>query len=165
MDEPRWLNDREREAWIGFLAAGNLVSRRLEQQLKDEAGLSHTQYEVLVQLSAAPDRALRMAELAERLVTSKSGLTYQVTQMERAGLVARRSCPSDVRGVIAQITDRGMEVLRAAAPGHVAAVRDALIDVLTPEQLDHLAVGLGEVARRLRTPPAPPAPTGQAGCH
>lgn len=149
-DEPRWLDDRERAAWLGFLSAGTLVSRRLEQQLKDDSGLSHTQYEVLVQLSAAPDRSLRMTELAEQLVTSKSGLTYQVTQLERAGLVARRSCPSDVRGVIAQLTDQGMDALRAAAPGHVAAVREALIDVLTPEQLDHLADGLGEVSRRLR---------------
>jgi DNA-binding MarR family transcriptional regulator len=155
MDEPRWLDDREKAAWVGFLAAANLVNRRLEQQLKEEAGLSHTQYEVLVQLSAAPGRSLRMTELAERLVTSKSGLTYQVTQLERAGLVARRSCPSDVRGVIAEITDRGLELLRAAAPGHVAAVRAALIDVLTPEQLDHLAVGLGEVTRRLRQEPPP----------
>jgi DNA-binding MarR family transcriptional regulator len=148
--EPRWLNDREKAAWIAFLAASNLVARRLEQQLKDEAGLSHTQYEVLVQLSAAPQHALRMTDLAERLVTSKSGLTYQVTQLERAGLVARRSCKSDVRGVIAEMTDKGMATLRTAAPGHVAAVRDALIDVLEPEQLDQIAVGLGEVARRLR---------------
>jgi DNA-binding MarR family transcriptional regulator len=107
---------------------------------------------VLVQLSAMPDRSLRMSELADRLVTSKSGLTYQITQLERAGLVARRSCPSDVRGVFAELTDQGMDVLRAAAPGHVAAVRDALIDVLEPEQLDQMAVGLGEVARRLRQP-------------
>ena len=148
--EPRWLDDQERAAWVAFLAASNLVTRRLEQQLKDEAGLSHTQYEVLVQLSAAEGRSLRMTELADRLVTSKSGLTYQVTQMERAGLVARRSCPSDVRGVIAELTDRGMEVLRQAAPGHVEAVREVLIDVLTPEQRDHLAQGLGEVSRRLR---------------
>ncbi len=148
--EPRWLDDRERAAWVAFLAASNLVARRLEQQLKDEAGLSHTQYEVLVQLSAAEGRSLRMTELADLLVTSKSGLTYQVTQLERAGLVARRSCPSDVRGVIAELTDRGMEVLRQAAPGHVAAVRAALIDVLTPEQRDQIAQGLGEVSRRLR---------------
>jgi DNA-binding MarR family transcriptional regulator len=149
---PRWLNDQEKAAWIAFLAASNLVARRLEQQLKDEAGLSHTQYEVLVQLSAAPGRSLRMTELADRLVTSKSGLTYQVTQLERAGLVTRRSCPSDVRGVFAELTDQGMDVLREAAPGHVAAVREALIDVLRPEQLDQMAAGLGEVARRLRQP-------------
>ncbi|MHA6765278.1 MarR family winged helix-turn-helix transcriptional regulator [Streptacidiphilus sp. PAMC 29251] len=155
--EPRWLDDQERAAWTAFLAASNLVSRKLEQQLKDEAGLSHTQYEVLVQLSAAEGRSLRMTELADLLVTSKSGLTYQVTQLERAGLVARRSCPSDVRGVIAQLTDRGMEVLVRAAPGHVAAVRETLIDVLTPEQREHLAQGLGEVSRRLRGPVRPEA--------
>ncbi|MFC1418014.1 MarR family winged helix-turn-helix transcriptional regulator [Streptacidiphilus cavernicola] len=148
--EPRWLDDQERAAWIAFLAASNLVARKLEQQLKEEAGLSHTQYEVLVQLSAAEGRALRMTELADLLITSKSGLTYQITQLERAGLVSRRSCPSDVRGVIAELTDQGMDVLRRAAPGHVEAVREALIDVLTPEQRDHLAEGLGEVSRRLR---------------
>jgi len=64
--------------------------------------------------------------------------------------VTRRSCPGDVRGVIAELTDEGMDTLRRAAPGHVAAVRDALIDPLTPEQLDHIAEGLGEVSRRLR---------------
>lgn len=150
MTEPRWLDEGEKAAWIAFLNAANLVNRRLEQQLKDDAGLSHTQYEVLVQLNAAEGGALRMTELADRLVTSKSGLTYQITQLERAGLVSRRSCPSDVRGVFADITERGREVLRVAAPGHVEAVRQALIDVLTPEQLTHIAEGLGEVSRRLR---------------
>ena len=165
--EPRWLDDQERATWIAFLSASSLVARRLEQQLKDEAGLSHTQYEVLVQLSAAEGRSLRMTELADMLISSKSGLTYQVTQLERAGLVARRSCPSDVRGVIAELTDRGMEVLRQAAPGHVAAVRESLIDVLTPEQRDHLAQGLGEVSRRLRgaarTDPGQQGQTGRLG--
>lgn len=153
MTEPRWLDEGEKAAWIAFLNATNLVNRRLEQQLKDDAGLSHTQYEVLVQLNAAEGGALRMTELADRLVTSKSGLTYQITQLERAGLVSRRSCSSDVRGVFADITERGREVLRFAAPGHVEAVRQALIDVLTPEQLTHIAEGLGEVSRRLRTEP------------
>jgi DNA-binding MarR family transcriptional regulator len=157
MTEPRWLDEDEKAAWIAFLSATNLVNRRLEQQLKDDAGLSHTQYEVLVQLNATEDGALRMTELADRLVTSKSGLTYQITQLERAGLVSRRSCASDVRGVFAEITDRGREVLRFAAPGHVEAVRQALIDVLTPEQLTHIAAGLGEVSRRLRAEPRCPS--------
>ncbi|WP_042374609.1 MarR family winged helix-turn-helix transcriptional regulator [Streptacidiphilus neutrinimicus] len=161
MTEPRWLDDDEKAAWIAFLSATNLVNRKLEQQLKDDAGLSHTQYEVLVQLNAAPDGALRMTELADRLVTSKSGLTYQITQLERAGLVSRRSCPSDVRGVFADITDQGREMLRSAAPGHVEAVRQALIDVLTPEQLTHIAAGLGEVSRRLRTEARCPSQTAQ----
>src|SRR5262245_18730630 len=97
MDEPRWLNEQAMAAWRGFVAASNLVARRLERQLKEDAGLSHTQYEILVQLSASPSGSLRMTDLADRLITSKSGLTYQVTQLERAGLVGRRSCPSDVR--------------------------------------------------------------------
>jgi DNA-binding MarR family transcriptional regulator len=149
-DEPRWLSEPEMRAWTGFLAAGALVERRVEQHLKEEAGLSHPQYEILVRLSAAPDGSLRMTELAEALLTSKSGLTYQITQLEKAGLTERRSCPTDVRGVFAVLTEAGRKRLEEAAPGHVAAVREVLIDVLTPEQLAVLAEGLGEVARRLR---------------
>lgn len=150
MADTRWLDEQEMAAWRGFLAASHLVARHLEQQLKDSAGLSHTQYEILVHLSAAPDHSLRMADLAERLVTSRSGLTYQVAQLEKSGLVGRRSCPSDVRGVFAHLTEQGMAVLREAAPGHVGAVREALIDVLDEEQLRVLAEALGEVSRRLR---------------
>ncbi|MFJ7204009.1 MarR family winged helix-turn-helix transcriptional regulator [Streptomyces sp. NPDC098789] len=150
MAETRWLDDDEMRAWQGFLAASALVNRRLDQQLKDDSGLSHAQYEILVRLARATDGELRMTELAHGLINSKSGLTYQVTQMEKAGLVRRRSCPSDVRGIFAVLTEAGRARLDEAAPGHVAAVRDALIDVLTPEQLGAVADGLGEVARRLR---------------
>ncbi|MBT2459960.1 MarR family winged helix-turn-helix transcriptional regulator [Streptomyces sp. ISL-86] len=150
MAETRWLDDREMRAWSGFLAASALVNRHLDQQLKDDSGLSHPQYEILVRLAAAPERELRMTELANGLINSKSGLTYQVTQLEKAGLVRRRSCPSDVRGVFAVLTDAGRARLDEAAPGHVRMVRKALIDILTPEQLDALADGLGEVSRRLR---------------
>ncbi|MFB7125552.1 MULTISPECIES: MarR family winged helix-turn-helix transcriptional regulator [Streptomycetaceae] len=155
MNEPRWLDPDEAAAWRGFVVASNLLNRRLERQLKDDSGLSHQQYEILVHLSAAPGDSLRMTELADRLVTSKSGLTYQVTQLERAGLVARRSCPSDVRGVIAELTDQGREALRQAAPGHVALVRELLIDVLSREQLAVLAEGLGAVSARLRQDETP----------
>ncbi|WP_329494292.1 MarR family winged helix-turn-helix transcriptional regulator [Kitasatospora herbaricolor] len=150
MDEPRWLDQDEMAAWRGFVAASNLLNRRLERQLKDDSGLSHTQYEILVHLSAAIEGSLRMTELADRLITSKSGLTYQVTQLEKAGLVSRRSCPSDVRGIFADLTEQGREAVRNAAPGHLAMVRELLIDVLSREQLTVLADGLGEVSRRLR---------------
>ncbi|GAA1386418.1 MarR family transcriptional regulator [Kitasatospora putterlickiae] len=148
--EPRWLDEEEMAAWRSFVTASNLLNRRLERQLKEDSGLSHTQYEILVHLSAAPAGSLRMTELADRLVTSKSGLTYQVTQLEKMGLVGRRSCPSDVRGVFAELTEQGDEMLREAAPGHVALVRELLIDVLTREQLAVLADGLGQVSARLR---------------
>jgi DNA-binding MarR family transcriptional regulator len=149
MGEPRWLNEEEMRAWHAFLAAGALLDRRLEQQLRRDAGLSHPQYEILVRLCDAPGGELRMTDLAEALYTSKSGVTYQITQLERAGLVRRVSCPTDTRGVVAVVTEAGRRKLAQAAPGHVAAVRALLIDVLTGAQLTVLADGLGEVARRL----------------
>src|SRR4051794_31135274 len=105
MAETRWLREDEMRAWRAFLAASALLSRRLDQQLREDSGLSHPQYEVLVHLSDAPDGALRMSDLADRLVHSPSGLTYQVTQLVKAGLVPRRSCPSDERSVYAILTE------------------------------------------------------------
>lgn len=116
MSEPRWLDDLEMAAWQSFVEAGHRVDRALERQLKDEAGLSHPQYEILVHLSAASDGELRMAELAERLITSKSGITYQVAQLEKLGLVRRRQCPDQARGVFAVLTEQGSERLRAPRP-------------------------------------------------
>lgn len=146
----KWLNAEEMRAWKAFIATHSLLYRRLDQQLKEDAGLSHQQYEILVKLSQSPDRELRMAELAESLYNTKSGLTYQITQMEKAGLVRRRSCPHDARAVFAVLTDAGLAKLESAAPDHVAAVRELLIDVLTPEQLTALADGLGEASRRMQ---------------
>lgn len=148
MSDPQWLNEREMRAWEGFLAAGALVSRQVEQHLKTE-GLSHTQYEVLVRLSATPGGAVRMTELAEALYTSKSGLNYQIAQLEKAGLVRREACPGDIRGVLAVITEAGRQRLAQVAPAHVATVRRALIDVLTPAQQEAIGDGLGAVARHL----------------
>lgn len=149
MTDPRWLDEREMAAWQGFVRASLLVARRLEQQLKEDAGLSHPQYEILVWLSAAPDGEIRMTELAERLIHSKSGLTYQVGQLEKRGLVRRRSCPTDVRGVLAVLTPEGRRALEEAAPGHVAAVRESLIDVLDRDELVVIADALGRVGDRL----------------
>lgn len=92
-----WLDAHELTAWQDLLAVAAIVSRRVEQQLKDEAGLSHPQYEILVGLSAAPNGELRMTELAGAAVTSKSGPSYQVTQLEKSGLVRCRSCDTDNR--------------------------------------------------------------------
>jgi DNA-binding MarR family transcriptional regulator len=156
MARTRWLDEEEMRAWHAFLAAGALVDRRLDQQLKDDAGISHLQYEILVRLSAHCDHEMRMTELAGALLNSKSGLTYQISQLEKAGLVRRRSCRSDDRAVYAVLTDAGETLLKRAAPGHVALVRELLIDVLTPEQLKAVADGLGEASRRMLEPePAP----------
>ena len=146
MSETKWLDEREMRAWQAFLTAGALVGRRVEQQLKDEAGLSHLQYEVLVRLSAAEDGELRMRELADSVLSSKSGLTYQIGQLEKAGLVRRRVCESDVRGVLACLTDAGRARLAEIAPGHLATVREYLIDVLDGDELEQLSEALEKVA-------------------
>ncbi|RDI66509.1 MarR family winged helix-turn-helix transcriptional regulator [Nocardia pseudobrasiliensis] len=150
MSVPRWLNETEQRAWLAFITAGGLLNRRLDQQLENDAGLSHLQYAILVQLAGAPEHELRMSELATTLLNSKSKLTYQIDRLEHAGLVRRRSCPSDMRAVYAVLTEAGRRKLEQAAPGHVATVRELFIDVLTPEQLGTLGDGLSEIVRRLR---------------
>lgn len=149
MGHTRWLNDEEKRAWSAFTNAHALLYRRLEQRLKRDFGLSGLQYEILARLSEAPNRELRMAELAGALVNSKSGLTYQIGQLEKSGLVRRRSCPSDERAVYAVLEDAGMALLERAAPGHVELVRELLFDALNPEQVRALADGLGEASRRM----------------
>ena len=150
MGRARWLNKEEKRAWNAYLSTHALLNQRLDQQLKRDSGLSHLQYEILARLSGAPDRELRMTELACAVQNSKSGVTYQIGQLEQAGFVRRRNCQSDVRAVYAVLTDEGMAKLERAAPGHVSLVRELFIDVLTPDQLRALADGLGEASRRMQ---------------
>lgn len=160
MSGPKWLDEGEQRAWLAFLGTHALLDRRLDQRLKQEVGLSHLQYEILARLSGAPGRELRMAELASTVFNSKSGVTYQVGQLEQAGLVRRRVCESDVRAVYACLTDEGMALLKRAAPGHVALVRELLIDVLTPDELRAMAEGLSRAGRRMTGEPDAPQPKG-----
>ncbi|HWO62619.1 MAG TPA: MarR family transcriptional regulator [Umezawaea sp.] len=150
MVEPKWLDARELATWEGYLEVSTFLNRRVEQQLKDDAGLSHPQYEVLARLSAAPGGELRMTELAGAALTSKSGLTYQVAQLEKTGLVRRRSCESDERGIIACLTEAGWQKLRESAPGHVALVRDLFLDGLTSKQFTAFADAVEAIRKRLR---------------
>jgi DNA-binding MarR family transcriptional regulator len=149
MGHTNWLNDEEMDAWIAFVSSAALVDRELDQQLKEDMGLSHLQYQILMTLNRAESGAMRMTELAERLINSKSGLTYQIGQMEKAGLVTRRQCEWSKSGVLAEITPEGRATLERAAPGHVEAVRELVIDVLTPEQRRAIAAGLGRVRDRI----------------
>jgi DNA-binding MarR family transcriptional regulator len=137
-------------AWLAFLEVSHRLDRVIEQQLRADAGLSHPQYEILSRLESADGGQLRMSELADVITVSRSGLTYQITQLERAGLVRREKCPSDERGVLAVLTDTGRVALRRAAPGHVRVVRRYLIDALTPAQRSALAEGLTAARGRLR---------------
>lgn len=140
-----WLNDGEQLTWRHLLAVRQRFEERLDQELKAAHGLSLGDYAVLVHLSEAPEQALRMSELADELVLSRSGLTRRVDGLVREGLVVRRACPVDGRGSFAQLTDAGAARLSQAAPTHVCGVRRYLIDALGPERLRALARGLDAI--------------------
>jgi len=116
-----------------------LVQERLERQLQQDAGMPQTYYLILAMLSEAPDRSLRMSELAALAGTSQSQLSHAATRLEQNGWIARRPCRTDKRGYLATLTDAGFAVLQATAPGHVEVVRSTLFDPLTDEQVDQLA--------------------------
>jgi DNA-binding MarR family transcriptional regulator len=136
--ETRWLTASEQQTWRAFLTACQTMFTAVEAQLQQGAGFPHGYYEILVRLSEAPGRALRMSQLAEASASSKSRLSHAVARLEERGWIQRMECPTDRRGQIAQLTDEGFAALAAAAPSHVAQVRRSLIDVLTPEQVGQL---------------------------
>jgi DNA-binding MarR family transcriptional regulator len=144
--EPRWLNDDEQRAWRAFIDAVRLFTGEIDRALQHDSGLNHAYYQILVALSEAPDRTMRMSELAALTLTSRSRLSHAVARLEEAGWVARRSCPSDKRGSFAVMTDEGFTVLEAAARGHVEVVRRNLFDVLSAGQVQQL----GEISAVLR---------------
>jgi DNA-binding MarR family transcriptional regulator len=135
---PRWLTGDEQAAWRSFLSAVALLNGAVEAQLQRDNGLSHADYEILVRLSEAPNHALRMSDLADRTLFSRSRLSHAVGRLERAGLVRREPYPGDRRGLCAVLTEQGLGALEVAAPGHVETVRRALFDALTQDQIEQL---------------------------
>jgi len=138
MAEPRWLSEDEQRTWRAFLAAVRLLTTELDRDLQRDADMPHAYYEILVALSEAPGRTLRMSELAGVSMSSRSRLSHAVSRLEEEGWVERRECPTDRRGALAVLTDKGYAVLEAAAPGHVDAVRRNLFDRLTVTQVEQL---------------------------
>jgi DNA-binding MarR family transcriptional regulator len=136
--ETHWLSAEEQAAWRAFLTACQTMFGAIEGQLQHESGLPHGYYEILVRLSEAPGRCMRMSQLAEASTSSKSRLSHAVARLEDRGWVRRVNCPTDRRGQIAELTDQGFAALAAAAPGHVGQVRRSLIDVLSAEQIEQL---------------------------
>ncbi|MFF8608893.1 MarR family winged helix-turn-helix transcriptional regulator [Streptomyces sp. NPDC015346] len=137
-DGPRWLSDEEQRVWRAYLHATTLLEDHLDRQLQRDAGMPHVYYGLLVQLSQAPRRRLRMTELAKGAKITRSRLSHAVARLEKNGWVLREDCPSDKRGQFAYLTDEGYAVLERTAPGHVAAVRQAMFDRLTPRQVEQL---------------------------
>ncbi|HZG93485.1 MAG TPA: MarR family transcriptional regulator [Mycobacteriales bacterium] len=157
MSSTRMLTDRELRAWRSFLRAHARVTRALEAELVAEHNLSLAEYDVLVNLTQAPDRRLRMTDLAARVLISRSGLTRLVDRMERAGMVERVSCPSDARGTFAALTDAGYQRLRSTAGTHLRGVREHVTGQFEGQELDRLF----ELMSRLAGPePAEPARMG-----
>ncbi|MFF0153994.1 MarR family winged helix-turn-helix transcriptional regulator [Micromonospora sp. NPDC005203] len=134
----RWLDPDEQRTWRAYLAASRMLMDTLDRELQREAGMPHAYYEILVRLSEAPGRQLRMSDLAEAAGSSRSRLSHAVARLEAAGWVRREDCPTDRRGQIALLTDEGFATLAAAAPGHVEGVRRHLFDALSPAQVDQL---------------------------
>ncbi|HEX6595431.1 MAG TPA: MarR family transcriptional regulator [Acidimicrobiales bacterium] len=132
---PRWLTPEEQCAWRAFIEASSRLLDDLEHQLQREAGLSHGDYEVLVRLSEAPERRMRMSELADQALVSRSRLSHAVSRLESQGLLQRQACETDRRGMFAVLTDEGFARLEAAAPSHVDEVRRLLFDNLTEDQV------------------------------
>jgi DNA-binding MarR family transcriptional regulator len=153
--EPRWLTEDEQRAWRAYRDANRLLEDALDQHLRQTAGLSHQYFSVMGFLSEAPQRRLRMTDLAERLKIPRTRLSYAVSRMEELGLVRREDSPEDGRAQFAVLTDEGARTLERIAPGHVALVRAAVFDRLTAQQTRVLAE-IGEIIRSGLTGPDRP---------
>jgi DNA-binding MarR family transcriptional regulator len=146
----RWLTDEEQRVWRAYMHATTLLEDHLDRQLQRDAGMPHIYYGLLVGLAEAPRRRLRMTELAMKSKITRSRLSHAIARLEKNGWVRREDCPSDKRGQLAVLTDEGAEVLARTAPGHVATVRQAMFDRLSPEQQKALGEIMGIIAEGLQ---------------
>ena len=146
---PRWLSDEEQRAWRAYIRLAQLLMRQLDRDLHP-FGLSMHDYEILVELSEAPHRRMRMTELADRTAQSRSRLSHQINRMEARGLVTREGCEGDKRGTFAVLTDLGEATIRQVAPYHVASVREHFIDQLGPPSSAPLTEAYAPVLEKLR---------------
>jgi len=150
VETTRWLEPEEQRTWRLFLDSHAQLMAALGRELHTDAGLSPQDYAVLVDLSERPDGVTRAFELASALAWEKTRLSHHIARMVERGLVSRRRCPSDRRGSFVAITRKGRRALEAAAPGHVASVREHFIDLLTPEELEVLTAISEKVLARLQ---------------
>jgi DNA-binding MarR family transcriptional regulator len=134
----RPLTERELGAWRGLLRTHAMLVKRLDAELESEHGLPLTSYEVLLHLSHADDRKMRMCEVAESVLLSRSGLTRLIDRLERDGFVERVSCADDARGAYAQLTDEGLRKLCEAQNTHLEGVREHFLRHFSGDELDLL---------------------------
>jgi DNA-binding MarR family transcriptional regulator len=143
-DEPRWLSDSEQTAWRAYLRGSRILEEALDRDLQAH-GLQLSEYEILSMLSESARQRLRMSELADIVVQSRSRLTHTATRLEKRGWVTRESCLSDRRGVELVLTDQGRERLIETAKAHVESVRRHLLDVMSPEEFEALGSAMARV--------------------
>lgn len=152
-EEPRWLDEDEERFWRGFIATSSGVLGHLDGLLKSKVGLTFDDYEVLVHLSEAAEKRLRMNDLSDRLLHSRSRLSQRVDRMVHRGLVRRERVETDLRGTWAVLTPEGQAAIDAAAPTHVADVRTYLLDHLKPREVKIMADAFSRLAATV-VPPA-----------
>jgi DNA-binding MarR family transcriptional regulator len=147
--DTRWLDSEQMAAWRRLVAVLELLPGVLDGQLRRDAQLTHFEYYVLAMLSEAPDRTLRLTMLAQRTNATLPRLSHVVQRLEDRGLMERFPCPQDRRATNARLTATGWQKVVDTAPGHVATVREHVIDALSPEQIDQLAAIADAILRRL----------------
>ncbi|WP_026348207.1 MULTISPECIES: MarR family winged helix-turn-helix transcriptional regulator [Nocardiaceae] len=133
--DPQWLDAAEMRAWRAYIDGGQRLQGVLNKDLQDAHNLTMAEYRILVMLSESSDGSLRMSDLADGVLSSRSRLTHQIRRMESDGMVERSTCVDDGRGVLAVITAMGRRRLEEAAPTHVTSVRKHLVDLLTAREL------------------------------
>jgi DNA-binding MarR family transcriptional regulator len=149
-EEVNWLSDDEQRAWRAQIRMFLMLNRQIERDLQP-FGLAHSDYEILVELSEAPQHRMRMTDLADATSQSRSRLSHQVTRMETRGLVARAASEGDKRGMFAVLTPEGLAAIEQAAPYHVESVRRNFMDFLTPEQLEVIRIAYEPIYHHLLT--------------
>jgi DNA-binding MarR family transcriptional regulator len=152
-DPARSLDPTELGAYLALIEVSSLLRHTVEQQLRDAGDLSYVQFQLLARLGDAPDGSHRMTDLADGVVYSRSGLTYQAQTLEQRGLVTRAPSPDDERGTTVTITEEGRELLRTVFPGHIAVVDELLLEPLSRADVEIVAGLLGRVRDHMRAAP------------
>jgi DNA-binding MarR family transcriptional regulator len=158
-EQPASLTPAQLGAYLAFTEVSALLRPAVEHQLRDAGGLSYVQFQLLARLGDTPDGRERMTDLADGVVYSRSGLTYQAQLLEQRGLITRSPSPDDERSTIATLTAAGRDILAAVFPGHIATVHGLLFSPITDDDAGDLARILGRVSEHLRA--APPRSAGR----
>lgn len=151
--EAQWLSEDEQRMWRAYLDSTRLLMRALDRQMSVDSGINMPDYEILALLSDAPEQRLRMNELADQTVTTRSGVTRAVKRLIDAGWVQQVKCDEDKRGLYAELTDSGRDKLQQAAPGHVNTVRASLFDLLSPREVELFTHSYAQIRDNLLADP------------